>query len=190
MVLLGSLIAIASMAGLVQCQIDAEDIDKATREQWCVSQRSACPLLCLQIPGASENPTSNDCDADTLAYNCVCDNGQSPNASEYSQTIPYYICTEQNNQCVNACPQSDTSCQDKCRTANPCGAQNPRRANTTSTTSTSATDTLSPTTSSPAPFTGLPDDEDAAVRPLTDLTQVYGLTIVLGGFFAGFAVLL
>ncbi|KAL2802609.1 hypothetical protein BJX63DRAFT_106164 [Aspergillus granulosus] len=189
MVLLGALIAVASMAGLVQCQIDPADIDKATREQWCISQRSACPLLCLQIPGASETPTYNDCDADTLAYNCVCDNGQSPNASEYSQTIPYYLCTERNNQCVKACPQTDTNCQDQCRTANPCGAQNPTRTNATSTASISATNTLSPTTSSPAPFTGLPD-EDAAVRPLTDLTQVYGLTIVLGGFFAGFAILL
>ncbi|KAL4913844.1 hypothetical protein BDW62DRAFT_157446 [Aspergillus aurantiobrunneus] len=192
MVLLRSLIAVASVAGLAGCQstgapIDPQGIDEGTRAQWCLSQTSSCPLLCLQLPGASETPTSNDCDDDTLAYSCVCDNGQSPNASEYSQTIPYYLCTEQNNRCVNACNQGDASCQTECRTANPCGAQNPTPANTTST---NATNTLSSTTSSLPPFTGLPDDEGSAIRPLTDLTPVYGLSVVLGAFFAGFAILL
>ncbi|KAL2870019.1 uncharacterized protein BJX67DRAFT_303116 [Aspergillus lucknowensis] len=194
MVLFPCLIAIASVAGLVQCQstysIDAQDIAEGTRDQWCTSQTSACPLICLQLPGASETPTSNDCDPESLSYRCVCDNGQSPNASEYSQTIPYYLCTEQNNRCVDACPQTDASCQDQCRTANPCGAQNPKLANTTSTGGTTATNTAASTTSSLPPFTGLPDDDDAAVRPLTDLTLVYGLFVVLGGFFAGFATLL
>ncbi|KAL4872246.1 hypothetical protein BDV12DRAFT_193694 [Aspergillus spectabilis] len=196
MVLLRSLVAVASVAGLVHCQstaasIDPQTIDEGTRDQWCVSQKASCPLLCLQYRGASENPTTNDCDPDTLDYVCLCDNGITPNASEYSQTIPYFICTEQNNRCVDDCAQADSSCQTQCRTANPCGAQNPTRVNTTSSAGTSATDTAASTTSSVAPFTGVPDDDEgAATRPMTDLTQVYGLFVVLGSFFAGFAILL
>ncbi|KAL4784702.1 hypothetical protein BJX76DRAFT_326516 [Aspergillus varians] len=196
MVLLHSILAMASMAGLAHCQntttttVDIQDIDLATRSQWCLAQTSSCPLLCLQLPGASENPTSNDCDDDTLAYSCVCDNGIAPNASEYSQTIPYFLCTEQNNECVAACTDNQSSCQEKCRTSNPCGAQSPKRANTTSTAGTNATTTATTTTSSLAPFTGEPNDEGGAARPLTDLTPVYGLVVVLGGFFAGFSILL
>ncbi|KAL2831820.1 hypothetical protein BDW59DRAFT_125631 [Aspergillus cavernicola] len=194
MVSLRSLITIASVAGLVHCQttassVDPQDIDGGIRDQWCVSQRAACPLLCLQLPGASDTPTSNGCDSDTLVYSCVCDNGASPNASEYSQTIPYFLCTEQNNQCVNNCPQTDAGCQTDCRTDNPCGAQNPERVNATSSAGTTATSTTTSTTSSLAPFTGLPDEDNAA-QSLSDLTQIYGLFAVFGAFFAGFTILL
>ncbi|KAL3479031.1 hypothetical protein BJX99DRAFT_95727 [Aspergillus californicus] len=193
MVLLRSLIAVASVAGLVHSQNDttvaADDIDGNVKAQWCVSQMAACPLICLQLPGAGETPTSNTCDSDTLTFSCVCDNGQSPNTSEYSQTIPYFLCTEQNERCVNACPQTSSSCQTNCRTDNPCGAQNPRPANTTSTAGTSSTTSATSTTSSLAPFTGVPDEDNSA-RSMTDMSQVYGLFGVLGAFFAGFAILL
>lgn len=78
----------------------------------------------------------------TLAYICLCDNGLTPNASEYSQTVPFYECTEAANQCVNRCPRGDSACQSQCRTASPCGAQNPTRVNTSTISSTmSATST-------------------------------------------------
>jgi hypothetical protein len=31
-------------------------------DQWCQAQETSCPLICLQLPGASGSPTSNDCD--------------------------------------------------------------------------------------------------------------------------------
>jgi hypothetical protein len=40
------------------------------------------------------------------------------------------------------------------------------------------------------PFTGEANDEGGAIKPMIDLKPVYGLSIVLGGFFAGFAFLL
>ncbi|KAL4902585.1 hypothetical protein BDW74DRAFT_180691 [Aspergillus multicolor] len=197
MVLLRSLLAFASVAAVAICQdastttVDIQKLNEDTKKQWCTAQTSSCPLLCLQLPGASGDPTSNTCDSDTLVYSCICDNNQSPNSSEYSQTIPYFLCTEENNNCVAAC--GDSACQEQCRTGNPCGAQNPKLANTTSTNgSSTTTSATTSTTSTLAPFTGLPsdDDEGAAVRPVTDLRQVYGLAAVLGGFFAGFAILL
>lgn len=43
--------------------------------KWCNDQKSTCPLLCLQIPGASKTPAKNDCDpvssADSLALSWI-----------------------------------------------------------------------------------------------------------------------
>ncbi|OJJ71632.1 hypothetical protein ASPBRDRAFT_30044 [Aspergillus brasiliensis CBS 101740] len=196
MLLLRSLIAIASLAGLVLSQntssIDPNSVpidtrtssDRVTIEQWCQSQTSSCPLLCYQLPNASGSPKENTCDAKTLQYQCICSNGLSPNASQYSQTIPYFVCTEQNDECVQKC-NGDSSCQSDCRSEHPCGAQNPKRVNVTST---AASTTAAATTSLP-PFTGVPD-QGAAARPSTDLGQVYGLVVVVGAFLAGFTTLL
>ncbi|KAA8642286.1 uncharacterized protein ATNIH1004_011228 [Aspergillus tanneri] len=186
MLFLQTLAILASAIGLVKGQaIDPSEVALSTREQWCQSQTSSCPLLCLQMPGASGKPKDNDCSAKTLSYSCICSNNASPNASEYSETIPYYICTERNNQCVHACPSGDLNCQSKCRNDNPCGAQNPRRVNKTST----ATVSTPAATTSLAPFTGEADN-GVAPRQLVDMGQVYGLVLVVGGFLAGFATLL
>lgn len=58
--------------------------------------------------------TENDCDADALTYTCVCDNGVSPNITQYSQTLPFFICQQWGNNCVDNC-SGDSSCQDSCR---------------------------------------------------------------------------
>ncbi|BAE55689.1 hypothetical protein BDV35DRAFT_407571 [Aspergillus flavus] len=186
MVLLSSLAVVATVASLATCQntstIDPSTVLDSTRKQWCESQTSACPLICLQLPGASGSPKENKCDfvsyrynllrskrrsnvlaldlkQKSLVYSCICSNNQSPNASEYSQTIPYFECTEKNNQCVKNCDG-----EQQCHTAQA-------------------------TTSLP-PFTGVPDKNGVASRPSADLNHIYGLAVVMAGFFAGFATLL
>ncbi|KAJ5114516.1 hypothetical protein NUU61_000275 [Penicillium alfredii] len=183
-------LVIASGLTLVNSQsaisIDPSSVPLSTREAWCSSQTSSCPLLCLQVPGASGSPSSNKCTAETLVYSCICNNNVSPNASEYSQTIPYYVCTEKNNQCVKAC-QGNSGCQSDCRTDNPCGAQAPKRVNTTTSTTMAATSTA--TTEALNTMAG--GATGAAPRLITvDMGQVYGLCVLVGGFIAGFAVLL
>ncbi|KAB8266274.1 hypothetical protein BDV32DRAFT_115379 [Aspergillus pseudonomiae] len=189
MVLLSSLAVVATVASLATSQttssVNPSSVLESTRKQWCESQTSACPLICLQLPGASGNPKENKCDYKSLVYSCICSNNQSPNASEYSQTIPYFVCTEQNNQCVNNC-DGEQQCQSDCRSKNPCGAQDPKRVNTTTST---ATSTAQATTSLP-PFTGVPDKNGVASRPSADMSHIYGLAVVMAGFFAGFATLL
>ncbi|KAF3391663.1 hypothetical protein F1880_007673 [Penicillium rolfsii] len=182
------LLVLASTVALVNSQssstIDPNSVDIKTRQYWCAAQKSACPLLCLQI--ASGVPESNNCSAETLTYNCVCSNGISPNASEYSQTLPYFICTEANNQCVNAC--GDSACQSNCRTANPCGAQNPPRVNVTST---SATSSMAATSTAASTAVQTTEATGAAPRGVSvEISQVYGLFVLVGGVVAGFAVLL
>ena len=56
----------------------------------------------------------NDCDSDALTYSCVCENNVAPNITQYSQTLPYYICTQWGTNCVKNC-NGDNTCADKCR---------------------------------------------------------------------------
>lgn len=51
---------------------------------------------------------------DQLTYTCVCDNGVSPNITQYSQTLPFFVCQEWGNQCVANC-NGDNTCADSCR---------------------------------------------------------------------------
>lgn len=123
----------------------------------------------------------------TLAYYCVCSNNLSPNASQYSETIPYFVCTEHNNQCVNACASGDSICQSDCRTQNPCGAQAPTRVNVTTTTATHATSASSAFVTN----TKVGDATGAAPKLVSvEMSHVYGLCVLVAGFVAGFAALL
>jgi hypothetical protein len=139
----------------------------------------------------------------TLTYDCVCGNGQSPNASEFSQTLPYFICTEYGTQCVAGCG-GNTACQSACRDDHPCGAQNPTRVNvTTTSSSTTATTLPAGATSGTAGvvYTGLGGAVSTATTTASsnqknsadaalDLGRSYGLVVVFTGIFAGFALIM
>ncbi|KAL8773100.1 MAG: hypothetical protein Q9194_004410 [Teloschistes cf. exilis] len=181
--------------------IDPSTVDDATKQKWCNDQQAACPLLCLQM-NASDVPTSNDCTPDTLAFTCVCDNGLQPNASEYSQTVPYYECTEYANQCVNNCQKGDSACQSSCRTAHPCGAQNPTRVNTSTISTMSATPTGdssgSKETGASAVYTGFgaasttgsSSGKSEAQTLIIGFGRSYGLAVVFISVAAAFTFLL
>lgn len=189
--------------------IDPNSVSLSIRTGWCQSQMTACPLLCLQLPGQSSTTEANDCDAEALTYDCICGNGLSPNASEYSQTLPYFICTEYGSQCVASCG-GNTLCQSACRSDHPCGAQNPTRVNlTTTTSSVSSTALPAGATSGTAGvvFNGLggaaatttqggsgsqstdPAKKNGSQTAL-DLGRSYGLAVVFAGLFAGFALVM
>ncbi|KAI4101405.1 MAG: hypothetical protein LQ339_005054 [Xanthoria mediterranea] len=181
--------------------IDPSTVDEGTKDTWCNNQKASCPLLCLQ-EGASDQPTSNDCTPSTLDFSCVCDNGLTPNASEYSQTVPFYECTEAATQCVNRCPKTDSACQSQCRTANPCGAQNPTRVNTTTSSTMAATATrggAAGTDASDSSYTGFGDaattgtseeSTNSAQALAIGFGRSWGLAVVFIGISAGFTFML
>ncbi|KAI1271033.1 hypothetical protein F5Y07DRAFT_38240 [Xylaria sp. FL0933] len=137
--------------------IDPSSVPLSTRDNWCDQEKSTCPLICEQLPPGGFQV--NDCDPMALTYGCVCENGMSPNLSEYSLTLPFFICQEWGNQCVAGC-NGDASCASDCRQNHPCGALNPTRTNETSSTSMSTpTATGAAATSSAGQiFNGLGDD--------------------------------
>ncbi|KAF2460022.1 hypothetical protein BDY21DRAFT_183205 [Lineolata rhizophorae] len=112
---LTTLAVFAAIVGLTTTQtINPDDVPISDRRQWCDAQQTQCPLICMQVEDNSGSPESNTCDPDTLVYSCVCGNGAAPNSSEFSQTIPYFICTWSNNECVDACGNNNI-CADNCR---------------------------------------------------------------------------
>ncbi|KAI1486268.1 hypothetical protein F5X96DRAFT_682144 [Biscogniauxia mediterranea] len=182
---------VATAAIFVSCVradyvIDPDSVSLSQRTSWCQSEISTCPLICQQYPpGGTE---VNTCDPESLTYGCLCDNGQQPNVSEYSLTLPYFTCTEWGNQCVKACGQ-DNGCASACRQDHPCGALNPTKANTTSSTTSSATGTATATESNTI-YTGLAgsnsgsDDSSAAFRA-ADSNGAFGFLLLAGSVCLG-----
>ncbi|KAI5366254.1 hypothetical protein Slin15195_G077760 [Septoria linicola] len=196
-----------------QYRIDPSSVSESTRDFWCQQQTTQCPLICLDQGSDTGATSSNDCNPDVLTYACVCENGLSPNVSEYSNTLPYSICTEWGTQCVSNCA-GNTECQSNCRTQHPCGAQNPTRQNTStlmrsSTTSSggagatgSGSNNAQVTTDSDGstvtvyngPLGQTTSDESGGVKNVRvwalGVGQTFGTLGVMGAAALGFAVLL
>jgi len=113
------------------------DLDLGTKQIWCSNQMSSCTLLCLdQMSGGG---FTNDCDPETLSFNCICADNTVPNATEYSQTIPYFLCSYSIENCVQNCGQYDPTCAQLCKTGKTCGATNPTRVKSSSGSATTST---------------------------------------------------
>jgi hypothetical protein len=132
-----------------------------------------------------------------LTYGCLCGDNTKPNVTEYSQTLPYFVCRQWGIQCVDNCPPQDTACQSACRADHPCGASNPKRVTSSSAASTatqapgqSATDdevVLYTGPSDPDNNNNSGDNGNAAA--LVQAGSVYGWALMLGSVGVGFALL-
>ncbi|KAK5132437.1 hypothetical protein LTR08_009048 [Meristemomyces frigidus] len=147
------LIAASALTGLVSAQnystsgalsIDPNGVDYDTRLSWCRAQTNSCPQIC----GGQASP--NSCDATALTYVCTCSNGNSPNISNFDQTIPSFVCAQWKTDCVTAHP-NDLTGQTACLSV-VCGDRNASSGETS--TSSSASATASMTASMTASSTG------------------------------------
>ncbi|KAK3394490.1 hypothetical protein B0H63DRAFT_444643 [Podospora didyma] len=176
-------------------QINPSSVDLIIREAWCRDERSTCPLICQQ--NLNGKAIVNTCDAKTLTYGCVCNDGLQPNVSEYSLTLPYHVCQQWGEQCVAGC-NGDNICQSKCREDHPCGAQSPKRINATTSTTVSVLGASSTADASDGVFNGMGSSgavqTDSPKGPGSGATlafgNAYGLVVVLGSLFTGFALML
>ncbi|GAB7332555.1 hypothetical protein MBLNU13_g04336t1 [Cladosporium sp. NU13] len=210
--------ALLSLAyGQEQYQIAPDSVSETTRQFWCNSQITQCPLICLQPPSETANIIDNTCEQETLSFSCVCGDGLSPNVTQYTQTLPYFICQEWGNQCVAACGNGNNACSSACREDHPCGAQDPIRPN-----SSTISSTMSSSSSSTAKEAGATTDSsggtiysgfggasatgdsssaqessasaaaDSGVGRASPLNmgQTFGFLALAGAFFGGFALVL
>jgi cobalamin biosynthesis Mg chelatase CobN len=140
-----------------------------------------------------------------LTYQCVCGNGVAPNITEYSLTLPYFICVQWGQQCVANCGSANTACQSSCTQDHPCGALNPTRYNTTSSSTASATATGTDAAGSSATATngvynGLGGSSTASAGSSTptksgaqavlNLGRSVSASVVVATLFAGFALMI
>ncbi|OIW24059.1 hypothetical protein CONLIGDRAFT_693012 [Coniochaeta ligniaria NRRL 30616] len=179
--------------------IDPNSVPLSTRQNWCQSELSTCPLICQQVE--PQTTLVNTCDPVTLSYGCLCGNNLQPNVSEYSLTLPYFVCTEWGTQCVKQCG-SDNTCASACRQDHPCGAQRPKTNYTTTTTSSTAdpTGTAEATTTANQVFSGIAGSATTTASTsgqtntnagaALEFGRGYGLVVVAGSLFAGFAMML
>lgn len=61
----------------------------------------------------------------TLEFECVCANGETPNVSEYEETLPFYICQRWIPECLNQA-QQDVEAEQECVNVD-CGTKNPNK---------------------------------------------------------------
>ncbi|KAL7939719.1 hypothetical protein V8C35DRAFT_14390 [Trichoderma chlorosporum] len=170
--------------------IDPNSVPLSTRQNWCASETSTCPIICQQT--TSKPTIVNDCDPNALTFGCLCGDNKQPNVSEYTLTLPFFICQEYVVQCRNNCG-SDNTCASNCAEDNPCGATDPKRYNSTSTASTTTAQATSTTAGPDTLFTGVPGSSGgkgkSMAAPVADVGRAYGLSILLGSMFVGFALL-
>jgi hypothetical protein len=91
------------------CSVQPNSVDFNTRLSWCRAQTNTCPLLCQ-----NGQYSENTCDPNTLSYSCSCQGGNTPNISDYQQTLPSLECESWVGQCTKAHPNDlngQTFCQ-------------------------------------------------------------------------------
>ncbi|KAK1972210.1 hypothetical protein LY78DRAFT_665470 [Colletotrichum sublineola] len=171
--------------------VEPDSVPLSTRKSWCQDQKYSCPVICDEV---STKPVEvNECDPQALTYGCICGDGNQPNMSEYSLTLPYHVCQEYGNQCVAKCGIGSNTCANNCRVDNPCGAQNPTRVNTTTT----ASATASATESANAVYTGIAGSPSgsgsgsgSSGAATLEMGRSAGLAVLVGGVIGGVAFLL
>jgi len=137
---------IVFFSSITLAAFNVSDVPLDTRATWCQNQISSCVNLCNDA-GNNVADNGNDCDPDTLNYHCICTNGYTPNATEYTQTVPYFICSYTEYQCNADCSTSSGGdpCYNGCQMN--CSATDPKKYNQTNSTSTFGNN---PSSSSPS----------------------------------------
>ncbi|CAG8457682.1 2512_t:CDS:2 [Funneliformis caledonium] len=92
---------------------DPAQVDPKTKATWCNDQMATCTNICND--SGSGGVRTNFCKADTLEYSCICSNGLTPNSTEYTQTIPYFMCIADQETCTKGCGPAAQDCVNGCQ---------------------------------------------------------------------------
>ncbi|QKX62480.1 uncharacterized protein TRUGW13939_09641 [Talaromyces rugulosus] len=114
------------------------EVTPAQKRSWCLAETNTCPQIC----GGAASP--NDCDPDTLNFDCTCVNGTVPDVEPYTNTIPFFVCQANYDQCIQNNP-NDLDAQKACKDNANCGSitASVSHASTTTSSAPSSSSTLS-----------------------------------------------
>ncbi|KAL2123206.1 hypothetical protein VTJ04DRAFT_3661 [Mycothermus thermophilus] len=120
------LVALSTLgAAVAQAQnftIDPNAIPATRRTEWCNAQYETCAKLC------NRQLKTNECNDNTLEYDCKCSNGTAPGLEYYIQTMPTFICEQAYSDCIAANTASSRA-QDQCKSniKDNCGTLDPAK---------------------------------------------------------------
>ncbi|KAI0547477.1 hypothetical protein F4679DRAFT_586527 [Xylaria curta] len=130
-------------------KIDPSQVDPLMRSTWCGGQQDSCNTLCGSV-------VVNNCDTDTLDFECECAGNSFPDLNKFMNTIPWYVCEQLQANCItanenNAAGQKNctTTFQDNCGTESVQDHKGEGAATTTTSSSTSAASQPTATTAGP-----------------------------------------
>ncbi|KAJ9645307.1 hypothetical protein H2201_005656 [Coniosporium apollinis] len=181
-------IAVSAAASLVAAQsnntytVDPNSVPATQRQVWCRAQRQTCPQLC------NNQIQNNDCDPNTLQILCVCRNGQTPNVTDYEQTVPSLMCEEWKIQCVRN-SGSDATKQAAC-IAVQCGSRRAESVLSTSSASSSATGSSTASGSASATSGAAAAASSSAAAAALDFATTYGTGAIAAGLLGLFGLAL
>ncbi|KAL9528433.1 hypothetical protein SMMN14_07937 [Sphaerulina musiva] len=162
------LVAVTALAAVANAQnystsgnlsIDATQIQPALRQSWCRGQMIACPQIC------GGRASANTCDSENLTYNCVCPDNEPRNISDYTQTLPFFICEQWKTNCVASHPD-DLDGQAGCQSVT-CGSMNATEAESSNGGGSSTTSAAASMTSSPSGTSGAGGASGASMTSAT-----------------------
>ncbi|KAF2405432.1 hypothetical protein EJ06DRAFT_502645 [Trichodelitschia bisporula] len=161
------------------CNIEPNSVDGPTRASWCRAQTNTCPEVC------NGQTKENTCDSTKLTFTCTCLTGNTPNISDYAQTLPSLECDNWVAQCTAAHPNDlagQTFCQSfLCGRKNAtAGIKGPSGTSSASASGSSATGSSSGTSS---PSASASAKSAAAVMRVGKEWGVVGVCVLLGGLF-------
>ncbi|KAI7831266.1 hypothetical protein BC939DRAFT_224519 [Gamsiella multidivaricata] len=129
------MLAMLAVLATIVCvsAFDPMTVDNSTKLTWCQNQVGFCTNVCQELTKGAE-ALDNRCDIMTLQYTCQCQGGVIPNTTEYTYTIPYFMCVADVQHCIGGCPLSDNGCYANCNQRS-CAAEFPKKYNQTIATS-------------------------------------------------------
>jgi len=169
------------------CKVQPNLIPSDQRDMWCRAQRNTCPELC---GGVNQMKNGQECDSETLDYECECKNGTVPQMELYQQSVPGLMCRFWFDRCINA-TNENLEFQVECRNQRDekCGNLTTDGANPTSSASPSATQSGSD--NSPAESGGsAPSTTPTGAASTLNMAREYGTPLLVGGIAAFFGLAL
>ncbi|RYP38960.1 hypothetical protein DL768_010743 [Monosporascus sp. mg162] len=156
------------------------------------AQAQSNSTFTLPNPGEVDlgRATTNDCDVNTLDFSCVCSNGESPDFNQYRDTIPFFVCMQLFEDCIESNPD-DARAQENCTTTynDNCGTEDSADAaqidTQTSTSSATSSATAPPETSSAGSEDATTTSDSGAMPTNMPIQHIgNGIAAVAVGVFA------
>jgi len=190
--MLYSTLIVAAIAGLASaqnftscCSVTPTSVPTDRRLSWCRAQQNTCPEVCT-----NGQTSANTCDSNALTFDCKCLTGNTPNISDYAQTLPSLMCDSWKAQCTAAHP-NDLSGQTFCQSFT-CGSKNASAQAASASSSASGSRAASTSGSSSGTATGSSPSSTSskAAAAALSVARDYGTGAIAMGLLAMFGLAL